>query len=303
MGQVEAVEALGAMFAAADSSFGGGHARTALTAYMSDGPARWLRAPAAPQTHRRLLGATAQLCSLAAFMCFDSQLHGLAQRYYETALRLATQAQDRPLHAVVLRAMSVQAYSLGHSRECLRLAEAAAQSGAVPEAKAAALAGQLAVAAAADGSRRAALKHLAKAERHLERADDADGAPGSYHRAALLHQQAEVRAIGGDRVGAVAAMTQSIACRPADERRSRAVTHARLAEFQLDIGHVEAACATAARVCEDYPYLSSARTRSALLNLRARLRPHQGIAAALGLIERISVLTETGGVQQLRYPG
>jgi hypothetical protein len=293
--QAETVEVMTGMFSAADTAFGGGHIRGALTAYLSGDVSVWLRARAAPAVRRRLLIGVTELTYLAAFVCFDSQLHGLAQRYYLTAMRLASQAEEPALYATVARGMSVQAYSLGHYRESLHLAETAAQAcDVVPGAKAASLAGQLAVAAAATGDRRGALAQLGAAERHLERGDTGDGPLGSYHRAALAHQHAEVLAAGGDRSGAINALTSSIRRRPAGERRSRAITTARLAGLQLDAGHLEAACATGERFCEDYPYLHSARADGALRSLHARLRPYQRNTDARALLERIRPMISTG---------
>lgn len=52
-------------------------------------------------------------------MCFDDEQHGLAQRYYRTALSLAVQAGDPVAYAITLRAMSVQARSLGHHQHAV----------------------------------------------------------------------------------------------------------------------------------------------------------------------------------------
>jgi tetratricopeptide (TPR) repeat protein len=295
MPQVCMIEAMTTMFSDADTAFGGGHIRGALISYLSGDATVWLRARTAPTVYRRLLSSVAELGYLAAFVCFDSRLHGLAQRYHLAALRLAAQAGDRSLYATVLRGMSVQAHSLGHHHEALRLAETAAQlRDAVPHATAASLVGQLAVAAAANGDWHDTIAYLGAAERYLERSDASGGPLGAYHRAALDHQLAEALAARGDREGAIRALTASIRNRPLGERRSRALTLAKLADLQLGAGHLEAACTTGRRFCEDYPYLDSARADSALRLLHARLRPYQRNADAAALLERVRILIHSG---------
>ena len=291
--RAQAVRTMTGLFSTADGLFGGGHIRPALTAYLSGDVAHWLRRPGPPEAQRELTAAVAELGYLAAFVCFDSGLHGLAQRYYLASLGLAGQAQDPALRATILRGMSVQAYSLRHVREALQLAEAAdSYSSSLPPARAASLAGQLAVASAANGLHREASAHLRRAEGLLDDRDSADGPVGAYHRSALCYQASEVLAAGGDRRGAIGVLSSSIRQRPDGERRSRAITVARLAHLQLDVGHLEAACGTVGLLCEDYPYLHSARTADSLDALRMRLRPFSRNPEARATLARISALRE-----------
>lgn len=82
----------------------------------------------------RLLGAWAQLGQLAGWMAYDAQRHGLAQRYYQTALHAAHAAGDRALGAHVLACMSYQATDRGELKDGVQLADAAmyAAEGAPP---------------------------------------------------------------------------------------------------------------------------------------------------------------------------
>ena len=291
--RAQAVRAMTGLFSTADSQFGGGHIRPALTAYLSGDVAKWLREPGPPDARRELTAAAAELGYLAAFVCFDSGLHGLAQRYYLASLGLAEQSGDALLRATILRGMSVQAYALRHLRECLELAEAADAGGReVPTSRAAALAGQLAVASAANGLHREAAVHLRRAERLLDAGGSGDEPVGAYHRSALCHQASEVLAAAGDRRAAIDVLGSSIRQRPGGERRSRAVTVARLAHLQLDVGHLEAACASVGQLCEDVPYLHSARTADSLDALRMRLRPFARNPDARAALARISALRE-----------
>ncbi|UUU38924.1 hypothetical protein [Streptomyces sp. NBC_00162] len=289
---VEAAEAVLPVFRNADMMFGSGLARPALTRYLATTVAPWLRAGAAPAVRHRLLGCAARLAYTAGFLCFDGNQQGVAQAYYRAGLRLGQEAGDPGCWAPVLRAMSVQAHHLGHRKQAWELAEAAArEAGRLPALQAAFVTGQLAVAEAACGDRRAAVAHLAEAERLLERTDGQRAAIGDYHHAALAHQQAEALAALGDARGAITALGTSLRRRPPGERRARAVTLARLAELQLNQGHVERACATWHEMLDAVPQLDSARVDDALRRLRGRLQPVRGNRTARALLARACALT------------
>lgn len=73
----------------------------------------------------RLIRALAEIGQLAGWMAFDSADHGLAQRYFVTALRAAHQVNDRALCAHILADMSFQAASRRHPADAIALGEAA----------------------------------------------------------------------------------------------------------------------------------------------------------------------------------
>lgn len=285
---VMAAETMAAMFSTHDLAFGGGSARQALAGHLSHDIAPRLHMRAAPQLRCRLMTVTTHLVYLCAFMSFDDELHGVAQRYYLTALRLATENDDAASYALTLRAMSVQALALGHVREAVHLAEAATTSGRRCEpVRQAFLYGQLAVARAADGDRHRALAVLSAAERRLEQATSQASSPvGSYHPAALAHQQALVQELLKDQAGAITALHHSIAQRPAAERRSRALLSAHQARLRLERGSLDEAIAGWHRFLDDYPHLTSGRATTALRTLRACVRPHAANAQAKALLAR-----------------
>jgi hypothetical protein len=281
------------LFSDADFAFGGGYARIGLASYLAATVAPWLRATATPVVRRELLMAASRLTYLCGFMHFDDELHGAAQHYYLTNLRLTAEAGDSTGYAVTLCALSHQARLLGHRQQAVTLAQAAARTACSTKGMwtgaqtSAFLFGQLAVAHAAAGDRREAIRYLNTAERHLDRVRDEPEPIGGCHAASVAHQQAKVRAMLGDRVGAIQALTVSVRHRPAGERRSRAITLARLAELQLDAGELEAACGTWQRFLQDYPHLRSRRVGSAFTSMRARLRPHQNNSAVIALRIRV----------------
>ncbi|WP_406303709.1 transcriptional regulator [Streptomyces sp. NBC_00885] len=73
----------------------------------------------------RLIRALAEIGQLAGWMAFDSADHGLAQRYFVTALRAAHQVNDRALCAHILADMSFQAATRQHPADAIALGEAA----------------------------------------------------------------------------------------------------------------------------------------------------------------------------------
>ncbi|WP_329123125.1 hypothetical protein [Streptomyces sp. NBC_01465] len=275
------------VFSDADTAFGGGRSRQALAAFLGTDMALWLRSGGAPGVRAQLLAAAADLTYLAGFMCFDDRLQGAAQHYYTAAARLASAAGDPARYALALRGMSVQAHELGHCAESLRLASAAVASAPPGGPRVAFFTGQLAVASAAAGDRRAALTHLASAERALARADLAGAGIGAYHQASLAHQQSETLALLGDLPRAAELLALSLRHRPPGERRSRAVTKARLAGIRLRMGHVEHACEDWRGFLDDHPMLESGRADAALRSLRRELRPYAAsVPAARDVLAR-----------------
>ncbi|MFB7176058.1 tol-pal system YbgF family protein [Streptomyces sp. NPDC056254] len=244
--------------------------------------------------HRSLLTVAAQLSYLCAFTLFDNQEQGASQHYYLTGLRLATEADDRASMALILRGLSLQAHSRGHRRQAVDLAEAAVGQTAshLPRNYRAALLGQQAVAAAAAGDRHRALSHLNAAERHLDRDSNAATPIGAYNRASFAHQQAEVTAALGDLGGAIPALRIAVTQRPGDERRSRLIVRHRLAEMQLSLGQLEAACSTWQLFLDDYPYVRSRRADHALASLRAKIHPYRASRAANTLLHRAATLPD-----------
>jgi hypothetical protein len=77
----------------------------------------------------RLLRALAEIGQLAGWMAFDAADHGMAQRYFVTAMRAAHQVNDLPLCAHILADMSFQAASRGHPADAITLGEAARRAG------------------------------------------------------------------------------------------------------------------------------------------------------------------------------
>ncbi|MYV67712.1 regulator, partial [Streptomyces sp. SID2131] len=126
-GDIAALRSVGELFRTLDHAYGGGHARQALVRYLEHEAEPMLRGTYGESTGRRLFAAAADLTRLAGWTSYDIAAHGLAQRYFVQALRLAQAAGDRAYGSYVLLTMSRQAVYLGHGREAVQLARVAQQ--------------------------------------------------------------------------------------------------------------------------------------------------------------------------------
>jgi hypothetical protein len=122
---ITAIRATTTAFAQLDDMYGGGHARRALIQYLSSDLSELLVGQYTEGVGRQLYSAAAEATLLSAWMSYDAGIHGLAQRYFLQALRLAQAADDVLLAANVLDAMSHQASFLRKPREAANMARAA----------------------------------------------------------------------------------------------------------------------------------------------------------------------------------
>lgn len=288
--QVRSIEAMTRVFGDMDTTFGGGHGRAALAGYLTGTVAPLLHASAPSRVRGALLTAAARLTYLCGFMCFDDELHGAAQRYYLTALAMASEAGDPVTRAIVLRGLSVQAHTLGHRLHAFDLAETAVAVAARRAAPVtgAFLCGQLALCAAGIGDRQHAVSHLGAAQSLLDRADNERQVVGVYHVASLAHQEAATLTLLGGRPGALRALGIALAKRPPGERRSRTLVLAELADLHLASDHLDQAAHTWHRFLDEVPYLDCARVRTAWASMRSTLRPYHRNRAVAALLQRAS---------------
>lgn len=122
----ETIRAMTRTFRTLDNRYGGGQIRPAVVRYLDAEVTPLLRNATSPaQLGAPTLSAIAEMTQLAGWLAYDTCEHGLAQRYLTQALALASAAQDRPLGAEILAAMSHQAIFLGEHRPAINLAEAA----------------------------------------------------------------------------------------------------------------------------------------------------------------------------------
>lgn len=287
MDEVDMVIAMTERVSELDDQFGGRHARPMAASFMVNTVASYLRADAPEGVRKAMLSAASDLLYLTGYMAVDEGLHGLAQRYYVRALELAGAAEDHLTYCTTLRGMSVQAVDLRHGAKAIQLADVAADASpkAGPRMRAF-LAGQQAHAAAQTGDRTGALRYIREAEGAMDRAESRGKAFGSYDPAALNYHISQVRYELGDVSGAIEAMQESDKVRYSVYRRARVRHRATLAERQLEIGHLEAACATWHQALDDYPMVQSGRADDRIRTMFGLMRPHLKNATARDLYDR-----------------
>ncbi|WP_314172015.1 helix-turn-helix transcriptional regulator [Streptomyces winkii] len=306
--EVASVREHARFFAQQADRHGGGHIRTPLAASLA-GLVRRLRTGGEGPYHPQLVAGAARLSYLLARVYADEQRHGLAQRAFGTAAQLAAEGDDPEGVALVQRALSSQAYQLGHRRQSLALAESACQAApadVAPSARSFLYAG-LAVAQAAEGERREALAALRRAEHELARApadlttgpESPDGGEpvGAYQDAALHYQAGQVRAALGDRDGAIRELRASLSSRPSGERRSRALSEAELAELLLAGGRLEEACSAWEGFLDDSALVRSGRARRARDRMPRLLRPYVQERCVQGLLTRTGLPLKATGAE------
>ncbi|GBQ02734.1 Tat pathway signal protein [Streptomyces spongiicola] len=287
MSDVHTVSAMTEQLSSMDDQFGGRTARPLAATFMVNTVAPFLRTDGPEDVRKAMMSAASDLCYLTGYMAVDEGLHGLAQRYYLKALELAGASEDHLTYCTTLRGMSVQAVDLNQGPMAKRLADAAAASSpqAGPRMRAF-LAGQQAHAAAQVGDKRSALMYLQEAELAMEKAESHGRVFGSYDPAALNYHTSQVRFEMGDAHGAVAAMQESDRLRYSIYRRTRVKERAILAEQQLAVGYLEAACETWGLALEDYPLVNSGRIDKRMTEMFNLIRPHIRNHGAQALYER-----------------
>ncbi|MEQ4609602.1 hypothetical protein ABMX48_24990 [Streptomyces cavourensis] len=289
MAHVASAQELLALFSRGDAVLGAGPVYEPLRQYLAATVLPWLKHDMRPAVRRELLTVASRLTYLCAFTHFDMNRHAAAQRLYLTSAELAGEAGDRVGRGLALRGLSVQAHALGHFTEAHHLAEQAANTALrhVPPHQQAFFHGQLAVTLAGRGDTGHA-RHLSLADRCLERSSSSGNTPvGAFHPGSLALQRAAVAVSTGDRHAAARALDLSLRHRPADERRSRALSLAELAEVQLAMGHLEQACRTWHEFLDVHPVVDSARADDRLRLLIARTRPYSGNPAVAALLGRV----------------
>jgi hypothetical protein len=287
MTDVDTVVAMTERLSELDDRFGGRHARPMAAAFLVNTVAPYLKADAPEPVRKAMMSAASDLCYLTGYMAVDEGLHGLAQQYYVKALELAGASEDHLTYCTTLRGMSVQAVDLGHSRKAMQLADAAAAASpkAGPRMRAF-LAGQQAHAAAQLGDRTKAFMYLKEAEVAMEKAEAREKAFGSYDPSALHYHISRVHQELDEFPVAVEAMKQSDKLCYDVYRRTRVKERAMLAEYQLRVGHLEAACATWHGALDEYPTVQSGRVDQRMRAMARALRPYLRNRTARHLHER-----------------
>ena len=266
---------------------GGAHARPMAAAFLVNTVGPYLKASASGPVKADMLAAASDLVYLTGWMAMYEKAHGLGQQYYVQALKLAAAAQDYVTYCRTLRGMALQAANLGYGGKALQLADSAAEAAPASGPRLQAfLAGQQAHGAAMVKDRSQAFNRLRETEAALSRADSRRDAVGGYDESAYQFHTAHVLYELGDLPGSIKALRQSNRVRPDQERQGRVHANGLLAQRQLELGHVEAACASWHVFLDDYAFVSSARGDDHFQTMRTSIRPYRQTRAVRELDER-----------------
>lgn len=294
-GDVAALRSVAELFRTLDNAYGGGHARQALVRYLEHETEPMLRGTYGEATGRRLFAAAADLTRLAGWTSYDIAAHGLAQRYFVQALRLAQAAGDRAYGSFVLITMSRQAVYLGHGREAVQLARVA-QQGVGSSAPHAVLALLHAVEARGHGvlgESKACAASLARAERALEASRPGDEVPHwarYFDEAQLADEFAHChRDLQQYRTAAQHA-ERSLQLRAPAYVRSRLFCRVVLASARLGLGELDQACRLGAEAAQQAAEMRSVRATEYVRDFERRLEPFRDAAAVRGYRERVAAL-------------
>lgn len=287
MSDVETVITMTDKVAEILDEIGAGHARPMAAAFITNTIGTYLRADASDKVSNAMLAAASDFLYLTGWMAMYETRQGVAQEYYRSALDLAAEGGDHITYCRTLRGMSLQASHLGYGAKALELADSAAEAAPASGPRLVAfLRGQQAAAAAMTGDRNTALTRLRETETALAQADNRRDAVGGYDEAAYHFHEAHVRWSLKDGPGSIKALRRSNAARSPQERQGRVHCLGVIAERQMAMRHVEAACATWTEFLDEHQMISSARGDEHLRTLRARIKPYASLPVARALGER-----------------
>lgn len=292
-GDIAALRSVGELFRTLDNAYGGGHARQALVRYLEHEAEPMLRGSYGEATGRRLFSAAADLTRLAGWTSYDIAAHGLAQRYFVQALRLAQAAGDRGYGSYVLMTMSRQAVYLGHGREAVQLARVAQQgigSSAAPVVQAILHAVE-ARGHGVLGEARTCTAALARAERALETARPGDETPHwarYFDEAQLADEFAHChRDLQHYKTSAQHA-ERSLQLRAPAYARSRLFCQVVLASARLGLGELDQACSLGAEAAQQASEMRSVRAAEYVRDFERRLEPYRDAAAVRHYRDRVA---------------
>ncbi|WP_030192927.1 hypothetical protein [Streptomyces sp. NRRL S-87] len=268
---------------------GGMATRGRVVRFLGSETAPLLRGSYPDDLGRRLHRAAGSLVAVAGICAYDSDAHGLAQRYFHQALRLAKASGDRGLGAYVVALLVNQSLHLGEYRQAVAFAEAAlrAAGARTTPALTADLYAMQAKAYARLGDGATALSCIGRAEEAAGRIRPA-GEPDEtgYVQPGLVNVQvAEALLALGDLAAAHAHAAAAVAS-PAHDR-GRVHRLAMLCEVELRRGEVDRAGAAAAEMAERARGMESRRLRDRLRTVRAALLASGSAEArqAAGLVD------------------
>jgi len=275
-------------FLGIDRRQGGGSARQWVGDYLGQHVAPLLRRPVPAAVARDLYGAAAQLTEQCGYMHYDAASHGIAQRLFIQALRLAKAAGDRVLSAHVMSNLSVQAVYLGRGAEAVQLARAARTAAGTtpPPALLARLNDTEARGHALLLDERESRAALARAADHLTRAEPAQG-PDWLTAYTPAHHAGTAMHVLRDLGHPTEAARHARAALPTGTGgvRSNALHRILHASVLLRMKETDQACVVAADVVGSSGAVESDRLRTRIGQFRAEAAAHEPTTATRDFLE------------------
>ncbi|NJQ01442.1 transcriptional regulator [Streptomyces zingiberis] len=261
---------------------GGVATRFRIVGFLNAETAPLLRGSYPDATGRLLHRAVGGLVAVAGICAYDSDAHGLAQRYFHQALRLAKASGDRGLGAYTIALLVNQSLFTREFRQAVAFAESALRAAGphITPALAADLYAMQAKAYARLGDGPAALGCIRRAEREAE--DIRRGqepAETGYVQPGLVNVQiAEALLSLGD-LGAAREHAVAAVGTPAHDR-GRVHRLALFTQIELRRGAADQAVATAVEMTERVRGMESRRLRDRLRSVREHLVASRCAASA-----------------------
>jgi tetratricopeptide (TPR) repeat protein len=267
---------------------GGIATRARVVGFLNAEAAPLLRGGCTDATGRRLHRATGGLVAVAGICAYDSDAHGLAQRYFHQALRLAKASGDRGLGAYVIALIVNQALFLREYRQAVAFAEAALRAAGrhITPALASDLYAMQAKAYARLGDGTSALSCIRRAERsaeHIRPGDEPDET--GYVQPGLVNVQVAEALLNLGELTAAGEHAAEAVGSPAHDR-GRVHRLAMLSTVELRRGDAEKAVAAAVQMAEQARGTESQRLRDRLRSVREHL-VRSGCAGAAEAAELI----------------
>ena len=261
-----------------------------VVGFLAEHTAPLLRGSYGDQTGRTLYRATGGLVAIAGICAYDSDAHGLAQRYFHQALRLAKASGEPCFGGYVVALLVNQALFLNSHRHAIAFAEAALRTAGpcLSPALTADLHAMQAEAFAHTGAGADARRCAGLAERVAGRIrPEEEPAEAGYVQPGLIETRlAEAFLVLGED-GTAREFAAEAARHPAHDR-GRVHRLATLAAADLALGEAERAADSVVRMVATASGMESYRLRYRFVQIRDRLIETGGRAAheAVAAIDR-----------------
>ncbi|MEV0785335.1 transcriptional regulator [Streptomyces sp. NPDC050423] len=252
---------------------GGIATRSRIVGFLNAETAPLLRGGYSDALGRQLHRATGGLVAVAGICAYDSDAHGLAQRYFHQALRLAKASGDRGLGGYVIALLVNQSLFLADYRQSVAFAEAALRAAGrdITPALAADLHAMQAKAYAHLGDGSSALKSIRRAESEAERIRPGQEPDETgYVQPGLVNVQVAEALLGLGDLPSAREHAAAAVRTPAHDR-GRVHRLAMLTTIELRQGEADRAAVTAAEMAERARGMESQRLRDRMRSVREHL--------------------------------